>query len=66
MENKTNPYADQDGKPLPGKIADFLEWYDQQYERYLATLSEEEREKEVRLQKKRQERVESQISVSIV
>ncbi|MPR32394.1 hypothetical protein [Salmonirosea aquatica] len=66
MENEMNPYADQDGKPLPGKIADFLEWSDQQYERYLTTLSNEEREKEVRLREKRQARIQSQISVSIV
>lgn len=56
-----NPYALPDGSPKPGQVFNWFEFNQAEYERYLETLSKEERETVVARKRDIQRRMQSEV-----
>jgi hypothetical protein len=61
-----NPYASSDGSPLPDKWAEFLQWGDEQRQRQLDALPAGEREVAMSRQRRLDDRIASEVGVSLV
>lgn len=61
---KKNPFADQDGKPLFGKLSEFWEFEEKQYEKHIASLPKDEAHNLLQQKRRVSRRYHSEISAS--
>jgi hypothetical protein len=54
-----NPYADEKGAPLKGKVKEFFAWAREQREKKLASMTEEERKLEIEAEERLNRRMNS-------